>query len=263
MNRSGLILAIAVVVVSNIFVLMGIGINRAGAPFQAIELTERELTIQTLPEDNSGISMRLNWAPYQVGYGSSLDSAINAAKLQELGFDCSIPADPNLHEQRLPPRVAYAVLEYEGPARENWLREKEDFVRTHPLISSQMAGRPVPGTSDYLQRGSRLFVVDAGRKADNLRRKYPDPQRYLIVRAVIAARLYVAPNTNAKAANTYSWHGWVSELLPSEIFVPLPYAKTFWGMGAWKGTEPRYSVTVQYGRNLEPWISDARLAASK
>ncbi len=246
MKRFGLALAIALIVAGNIFALIGVQRNRSGTPLETIELTERELTLQSQPEDNSGITLRLAWLPRR--FGTVLDTRFNAEKLRELGFDCTIPADSGLEEKRLLPRPAYAVLEYQGAKWEQWRKEREDAATAIPQDPSTAARARVP----VFNSETRLFFVDAGKEAAKLLSKYPDRSKYLVVRAVIAAALY-SDNTSVK-----SWHGWVSEILPSEIHVPLPFAAILSGLGSRAGDEPRYAVTLRYGRSLEPWVADVK-----
>jgi hypothetical protein len=244
-------LAIALVVVSNAFVLIRVGSNRAGAPLETIEVTERELALQNQPEDNSGVTLQITWLPQH--FGPMRDAPIDTEKLQELGFDCAKPPGSSAEERRLLPRVAYVVLEYQGAARERWWKERESAARANPPAPAKAAGSLPPNTD----RGTRLFCVDASRDANKLLSKYPDRQKYLIVRAVVSANLF--PDN----APVKSWHGWVSEIIPSEIHVPLPFARLLSGLGPRAGGEPRYAVTLQYGRNFEPWISDVKLLDKK
>lgn len=93
MNRTGLILAITVVLASNIFVLIGVSGNRSGVPFETIELTERELTLQSQPKDDSGISLYLNWkqpTTEQLPSGRARDAHFDSVKLQELGVQLQL-----------------------------------------------------------------------------------------------------------------------------------------------------------------------------
>ncbi|HYK90232.1 MAG TPA: DUF4824 family protein [Acidobacteriota bacterium] len=242
MNRIGLLLAIALVVVGNAFVFIGVRSNRAGAPLETIELTERELVLQSQPEDNTGVTLQINWWPrYWPG-------GFDREKLQDLGFRCPSPSGPGDFERRMSPRAAYVALEYQGPAWERWLKEQEAAAaKTPPPITA------APSHASGFDSGTRLFFVDAALDPDKLMRRYSDRRKYLIVRAVVAARF-----TQDKVS-AGSWHGWVAEIIPSEIHVPLPFASLLSGLSSKVGEETRYTVTLQYGRHFEPWVSDVKL----
>jgi hypothetical protein len=69
----------------------------------------------------------------------------------------------------------------------------------------------------------RLIVVDAARSFGQLRLKYPDPVKHLILRALVRA-------STAYAAGKLGypiWQGRVESILPSEIYVSLPYSMEF------------------------------------
>ncbi len=248
MKWNWLLLAAAVVVLSNVLLLIGVARNRSGTPFETIELTERELALQSVPEDNSGIGLQIRWLPYR--FGPDHESRIGREKLQELGFDCRIPAGSPPEERVLSPRHAYLALEYDGPARAAWLKAQEGPSK------AAATNAPVPRYRTIWSE-TRLFYVDAARNAEALRRRYPDPQKYLIVHAVIAAGYYTGSNAGGE------WRGWVSEIIPPEVHVPLPHAKLLSGLRPYGGGEPRYSVVLRYGHRLEPWVADVRMTEVK
>jgi len=263
MNRTGPILVIVLVIVSNAFVLIGVATNRTGGAIETIELTERELTLQTLPEDNSGVTLSLAWKrPLHFGKTDSKPD-FDRAKLQELGFDCPIPQAASDQPRYLLARERFVALEYEGAAWEKWLQSEEEWAKANPKeLSPQSPGNR--GKADWGgRRASRLFVVDAAPKAEQLRSKYPDQRKYLIVRAVITAWLESERDPATNAEKSRSWHGYVSAILPPEIYVPLPFAKPLSGLSRNAGAEPRYTVTLQYGRKLEPWIAGVKLLDKK
>lgn len=242
MNRIGPILAIIVVIVSNVFVLIGVARNRAGDPLETIELTERELALQTLPQDNSGVTLSLAWKrPLHFGKRDSKPD-FDRARLQELGFDCPIPEAASDRQRYLLARERFVALEYEGSAWKQWLQSEEEST-----------GR----------RASRLFVVDAAPNAEQLRGKYPNQQKYLIVRAVISVWLETERDPVTNAEKSRSWHGYVTAIIPPEIYVPLPFAKPLSGLSRNAGAEPRYTVTLQYGRKFEPWVAGVKLLEKK
>lgn len=82
-----MVLGIAIILVINAVALVGVWLNRRGEPLETIELTEREFHVpRTQDQDNSGISLRLNWAGYRFGYPAATANAgapFDRDKLQE------------------------------------------------------------------------------------------------------------------------------------------------------------------------------------
>ena len=193
MKRWGVVGSMAVVVAANVYVLIGVAMDRAGGVVQKIELTERELPIWGTSEDNTGIAVRL-WH----GRIPRADRTFDRAKLTELGFDCSTPpADPSAEwrYRKAAWRRAFVVMEYRG--------------------SADAAGA---------DRSSRLAAIDAGRDVAALRSKYPDQNRYLIVPGLIRLRL------DYEGGKPGSVVGYLAPFLVSEIHVPQPYARTLAGL---------------------------------
>jgi hypothetical protein len=243
-NRIGLILALALVVVGNTFVLVRVMRNRTGAPYEGIELTERELALQTQAQDNSGVTLMLRWNRtfFQGRTGSSIPN-FDRSKLQELGFHCRVPSTSNDQAVRLLPKEAFVALEYEESARpKSGTGEDQPGEKPRHLPSSGTSGN-----------SSRLFPVDAALDAKQLRGRFPNQQKHLIVRGVITALW----------DEKREWHGYVSQIFPEEIHVPLPYARLLAALGPNPGAEPRYTVTLLFGENLEPWITAVKLLGKK
>ena len=117
------ILGIALILLVNILALIGVARNRAAEPVQTIELTERELPLQTMGQDNSGVMLRLAWSapPFR-----SLEPELDRARLEAAGFSLHFPAGSQSKDIALMPREAYVALEYEGAAWERWLKQAEE-----------------------------------------------------------------------------------------------------------------------------------------
>ena len=109
---------------------------------------------------------------------------------------------------------------------------------------------------------SRLVPVDVAKSMPDLRRLYPDQSKYLIVRAVIVASLEEVKDPTTQSVTSRNWVGRVSEILPYYINVPIPYAKLLSPLKPQTGQTPRYTVTLKYGRNLEPWVADVKLQSN-
>jgi hypothetical protein len=239
MRHAALWTAAAVVIASNAVALIGVTLNRS-AVTQQIELTERELTVDKLSEDNSGVSLHLRWVNAVADDGSGW---LGANKLAELGFDVRTPfTDPSAETKYrdVLPRDAFVVLELGGPTWEAWVSRQEE--------RAQRANIALGGSSP--RTGTRLIAVDAGRDPAALRRRYPDQAMYLIVQATIRLSPGWEWNPQTKRQTLDSLRGYIQQVTPDEIHLPLPYAAAISGAKISK-----YVVTVHYGSRYEPWIA--------
>lgn len=108
------------------------------------------------------------------------------------------------------------------------------LIRPNPVFVALECDRSRP----------ELAVVNAGREAASLRRRYPDTGRFLITRATLyrAWRRHQGQSTNYTAVM----------LEAPQIHIPLPCSETL------RKSPNSYTVTLTYGRNYEPWISGCR-----
>ncbi len=240
MRRSGLIFGTAILLCSNVIALILAAQNRAGEPVQTIELTERELELQRMGQDNSGVGLRLNWHRQEPG------TYFGRAKMESLGFDFRIPAGSTSKDTLLLPRATYAVLEYEGKAWEHWSQLPESEKQQNPPRLLRLST-------------TRLFPVDVSNNVAELRDRYPDQSKYLIVAAVLQAGIQDIKDPKTGSVLPDQCVGYVSEILPSAVNVPIPFSKLLAPLDPEPKTEPRYTVTLAYGRSLEPWITSVRL----
>jgi hypothetical protein len=147
MKRTGLLLAIMLVIIANLAALSGVWYNRGGAPTAVVTLTERELRMVSSDEDDSGVALRFIWQGLDQ---EELDNEpwLDRAKLEQLGFD--IP--PAGHDQHFHDwRVVFVVME---------LREETET-------------------------GSRLFPIDAGLDREELLRAYGNSPRAFVAPGVV------------------------------------------------------------------------------
>ncbi len=222
--KSGLLLAAAVVIVSNAFVLIGVSRNRAGAPVETIQLTQRELPKGFQEKEDNGVSLRLAW---NLGFTGANGAAwLDEAKLKSLGFDTASALRDVKHQPL--PRRAFVVLEYDGPA---WQTEREARERQTPGLD--------------LSAGSRLIPIDADPSPEVLLKKYPDHQKNLIARCVVRAYVVSWDASTRRAAPNHV-EGSVTEILPQTIHVPPSQASAF--------SASSYTVTLAYGQRFEPWV---------
>jgi hypothetical protein len=252
MRHPGIILAAAVVLAADAFVLVKAALNRSGSPAAVIQLTERELRLVRPQRESTALFLELAWEPapgrrfkFEDGPGW-----FNQAKLEELGYDCRLPlTDPSApaHYRAMPAKEAFAVLEYNEAA---WGDAGEDH-----------------------SSWSRLLAVDAGRDFALLRKKYPDTRRVLIVPSLVRLSYEAKwdPNTRRYAPGAYL-RGAVVQMLVSEISVPPSQRRVleslsqttynYFATPEARARGPRYSVVLYYGRNYEPWIGSCRLIAA-
>jgi hypothetical protein len=247
-TRKGLWIAAIVVIVSNAFTLWAARANRAGEPEAVLELTERELRLPGREADNTAMMLRLEWTDLQPRYpAENAPSWFDAAKLASIGFDTSLPVTrENAARYRgMAPRSVYAALENDGEA---W-RRHVDALATQ-ADKDAAATRP------------RLVLIDVGTDAAVLRARHPDRRRTVIVPAT-AGLNFVQPRTGKPFLK-----GGVNVVYPFELSVPKELRPALESLSPRTTSvldrqsgqvdpagEPRYRVTMKWGRSLEPWIA--------
>ena len=248
MSRKGLWIAAVVVIACNAFTLTSAGLNRKGEPEAVLDLTERELRLPQREADNTAMALQLEWTDLQPRYpAETVPSWFDQAKLASLGFDTSLPVtrENAAHYRGMAPRSVYAVLENDGEA---WRR--------------YMDGLAAPEEKDAASRRPRLVLIDVGTDAAALRGRHPDRRRTVIVPAT-AGLNFVQPRTGDPFLK-----GRVNAAYPIEMNVPRelrPVLESLSPRTMSAGDrrsgeidpvgEPRYRVTVKWGRSLEPWIA--------
>jgi hypothetical protein len=284
MRRTGLWWAAALVVASNLGAWGFAALNRSGEPEAVFELTERELRLPAKQADNTALTLELVFdlpRPAGLRRPPREPGWFDRAKLQSIGFDCSTPVtmDNAQRYRTRPPRTTYAVLEYEGEAWRRQMAEPLPEAAPPPAqgaTSVKPAAAEAEGTAgaqppeatsrdgqDRL-RQSHLVVIDVGNDRARLREQYPDRRRVAIVEATAELQFVNNPGQAPFLA------GRVMSVLPGEINVPREWLTLLEGLQTERNTttlppplhDPRYRVTVKWGRNLEPWIADVQLIAT-
>jgi uncharacterized protein DUF4824 len=279
-RRLGLILASALILLTSAVVLLGVASNRRGEPEARLVLTERELRLGYQEKENTGLWLRLEAADREP-LSTRGPAWFDKTKLEEVGFDCSVPPTDSsaelFYEKALPRRV-YALLELEGEAWKSYIAGREQELLNPPPGSRET--RPLEERRKQLEAEraghSRLFVVDVGRDAGDLRRRHPDRSRFIVTQAVVRLELDRSWDDQTKTWKDGHLEGFVSEILPSEINVPLDRRRVLDDLRArskprdaageiaysayayYLQGPPRYEVTLSYGRRLEPWIEEVR-----
>jgi hypothetical protein len=277
MKRPLLLAAIALLVVSNAFVLAHVAMNRSGEPDSEMELTARELQYVGSRTDDSSVVLMLRWqntAPeYLVSGPLEPPAWFDQAKLEQLGFDLSVPAgSPKAARfyENLRSREAFAALEFEGPAWEAWLKDRE------PRLQTETSYGPLVTLPDRLeierQTTARLVSIDVARDPAALRRKYPDRKRVMILPALVRAKLEPERRASAAAPLRPAYlRGAITRLAIESINVPAPLSRQFDNQSAYspytydgkqvKVQLPTYAATLRVGSKYEPWVTDVKVDA--
>lgn len=244
MKRGLILAAAAVVLAANIWALLAVSRNRSGAPGGTVELTERELRLRPVPGESTALFLELEWdvlpAP---STHREAPRWLDAAKISELGFDCSVRVtDPAArdHYRSLMARPVFVALEYEGKALEQ-------------------------APPDRRQQ-TRLFAVDAGLDPDRLRERHADTNRYIIARGLVRVWLEEEKPSVGELPSKPRLQGQVTTLFPRRIFVPRPHCHLLEGLVASdnarqdeRNAEPRFAATISWGNHYEPWVKSVRL----
>ena len=285
------ILGFVLLMAVNAIVLLGVWTNRSGKTEAVLELTERELALPYIINDeNSGLALRLEWRilpesgddTYQTynswgHWGSPV--WFNEQKLKELGFKIDIFTCPDEKSKRRKeplPKDVYIVLEYDGAAYREALKRAEVYMeKAEAAIQANKNEESVQNRFKEAQKilkaegdyRSRLFAIDAGLDAAILREHYTDRSKFSIVPGIV--RLECRYDKDKKVVM-----GSISDIRVDKINVPLSYRKplystlakdrsrkddlsgirnklTFYSRGE---NEPRYKVHLAYGSRFEPWI---------
>lgn len=272
-KATALLLGLALIVLGNAVALTGIFYNRSGEPDAKVKLTQRELRLPYpggFERDNSGIAFDLQWrvshenSLYAINWG--YPDWLNEIKLKELGFDTSI-AKTLRNQQRyhkMLPREAYVVLEYNGPAyaaqlkrAQDTLKHQQQLLAEHPQDKQHRNDlkRAEAAVANEETSFSHLFAVDAGVDKSQLRRKYPNRSMYIIAAAQIRIELYAK-----RDGSPLSLTGRIQGLSIDSITAPYSIRQRLEAYLA-KDTyaarqKLKYTVSVAYGKRLEPWIED-------
>ena len=289
MKKYGLIPAIVLIVLTNVVVLAGVAYNRSGEPDATIMLTERELhwnnSWSWVDREDSGLYLKLqvNNSDYDRYDWKRMNNIwLDQQKLEELGFETSFPlgdTKASRYYSRQLPRQAYVVLELDGDSHQNWLRAqkkrveklKQDLLEERKSDKKKNLENMIRDYERLIVSGSHLFAVDAGQNALELRKQYSDQSKYIITPAVFRISLQFVPNKmNPHLSSGPYLSGWLNRISIPTIHVASNYrsffisdikthTKTYLPKGKpLSDLEPRYQVTLNYGKRYEPWIADVK-----
>lgn len=273
-NRHNLSAGLGLILLVNAIALAGVAWNRSEPADSRLQPSERELGdgYSYRSKENSGIALQLDYRwpdrrPSDAkGYSVADGNRLSPAKMSELGF--TVPTELNeasvRRYRRQLDRDGLLVLEFNGALYQQQLQRAQD-----KLTKSSADLAALPGNQDLQEtqqeareelqreqtRASRLFIIDAGADQASLRAKYPDRQRYAIVRGQISAwswrdgdhwqlggsaQIPVAASINLPQR----WH---------QLFDSLPRRKEVAGF-AHSGGDKLFEAELLFGQRLEPWV---------
>jgi hypothetical protein len=259
-----LIAGSAIVLLTNAVALGGVAYNRSGEAESQLQLTQRELnrSYSYSRKDNSGITLTLNWRFEQAElndfnfgmYSSRWGNPVwlDKAKMAELGFDVEklgSAAEYGRRYKESQPKEVLLVLELNDRAYQHHLQRTGEYAEESRKLlaaspaNAEMQRKAKNAEENYkheLEKGSRLFAIDAGLDVLALRAAYPDRARYAIVHGLIRP-------TTAQIKNETRIGGNITELHAGLVNVPLDKRQVF-------NDPASYEVTVAFGKRLEPWI---------
>ncbi len=262
-SHKTLLVGITIITLVNIFFLAEVTYNRSGEPDSKLRLTQREL--QLPPAWPGGIEnswLTLRWrAPSEdttpgIFYTDGIPAWMDINKLESLGFDV---ADLSLRSTkrflRLLSKEVFLVMEFDGPVfRQVLERARLQAIRAQAAYAANPNNKNLERQADEAKNNalreerenSRLFVVDAGLDKTSLRTKYPDRNRYAIIRGEVRPQRTVRGNDQQLTGN-------VSSI--TQINVPTSFLPAFEQLPARSGISvARYEAELCFGKRLEPWV---------
>ena len=273
-------IGVGLIVLANAVALGGVWWNRSATPESALTLSERELGLpwRTLRfAEDSGLSLNLNWrvsgreaGDFVSGYtfNGGTPEWLDATHMAALGFapdDLASDRGRQRYTRQLP-REVVLVMELGGPTWQQVLaRAREDAGRHAAAAAAHVGSKQFADrakrASDELAReenaSSRLFVIDAGLDARQLRERYPDRSRFLLLYGTVRPALRDRGSDAAQAT------GYVSRISTGRIHVPHALRGPLESARAAgePGGGDRFSAQLLVGQRLEPWIVELKPVA--
>jgi hypothetical protein len=281
-SRSLFVLGFLLIAAINITVFIGIDSNRTGNPDTLITLAERELRLPyRTNEENTGLSLRLVWRALGRGedsiYGYSGRRSpgwFSAEKLGELGFNIEEYGGSrnNRAYYKTPlPKEVFIVLENNGESYLEAVRRSEKvFERESELLKLNSEDKKLRDNYERAEKqlkrerteNSRLFAIDAGLDPSELRQKYDNRGKYIIVKGLVKPSY----QRNKKKNEVY---GIIFRISTKKIHVPLKHRKVLDDVLAQDKNKhqefqpSRYEIELAYGSRLEPWVMSVKYLADK
>lgn len=234
MTRVALPALIVLLLVTGMLVVSGW--NRSGTPPLSVTVTERELVLVDRGDDDlTDADLRIAIAPRH----DPLDAQnwLPEATLREIGFPFNVAAGaPTAAEvyRNVPPRTAWVVLEYNGPA---W----RDIERRRAVAE--------PRADQETREMSRLVPIAAGVDAEALRARYG--ANHLVVRGVVGLN-FLPPSAGGPLL-----YGTLRRLIPERVALDAALRERLAQPG--DGDAPtRYDADLAVGHLGLPYVRDVR-----
>ncbi|MEM6485469.1 MAG: DUF4824 family protein [Pseudomonadota bacterium] len=262
LTSKALIAGVALILLTNLIVIRGALGNRAGSPDARLELTERELSLNSgFSRENSGIALRLNVQHSYRTEGSWLD----ANKLKTLGFHVPTGRDEwdmqRWAEKQLP-RSVYIVLEFDGAAHGAAVQAaRAQLEESQRILAADPDNKTFQNRIETNQRSlerlttgaSRLYSVDVGLDPVALRSQYRDRSSYIIAPGSVLPYYSIDDQERPQLV------GAIQRIHVTKIHVPLEHRNVIDALlpldsYGTRARLPRYKVTLAYGSRYEPWV---------
>ncbi|HMV04694.1 MAG TPA: DUF4824 family protein [Accumulibacter sp.] len=283
-QRRWLLVGLSLIVLTNAVVLSAAALNRAGEPESSVLLSERELALPYATasrRSNSGLALHLEWRVATDGdtmrnlayarYERQPDW-LDETRMAGLGFDTRKgAATPEARQAflRQLSRPALIVFELAGPAWQRALQQARENASRHAAAAAANRGNrefaeKAKAARDFVVQeeaeNTRLFAIDAGSDAATLRERYPQRDRFLILRGTVRP---------AERLRNGQWAlaGQLSAIAIQEIHVPYAQRGVLDALRSEPQEKPdrsvpRYEVQLAVGQRLEPWIERVALLPS-
>lgn len=258
-----LLIGLTILIGTNLAVLSGAAYNRMGGTTAQLTLTERELSFpyyRGAHKENSGISFSIKWrtptanneiySPYH-----SKSIKITKEELLALGFEKHDVKDNYWVESQ----ELYWALEFDGALHKAEIEKAAEAYKNQLADFEGQAVKFGDRKTEFkkkLQRektsNSRLFFMEASASYESLQAKYAGQKNILIVKGL------GKPYYNSQD-KTYKLQ--LQHLSVRNIMIPLEYSDIFSNLkplDRQEITPPRYSVELNWGKRLEPWVVDVK-----
>lgn len=262
-TRHALILGLCFILLANMGLWAATYWNRQGTPESTLVLSERELNIirqsyaPLHPVNKEGevkqavrLTLRVNNHSNRLGNMYMIPQE----KMEALGFSHEFIEKTGKPKPfflwRLQKKLAFVVLEMEGPFHQQFMLETKAALAGSPCNETDKTCESLsslsPEALKQLQAtSSRLYIVDVGLDQQTLRTRYPDRDHYAIVHGTVQA----SPGTFSDSSPPQLM-GWVQDILVPEISLPLE-----WHDDALYERPAHFEAEVSFGQRLEPWLT--------
>lgn len=254
-----LLIGLAILIGTNIVALSGVAFNRMGDAITQLTLTERELSLpynRFTQKENSGLSLSIDWRTPTDKSGTyysynSHDISLTKDDLLALGFNTDVKDNYWVESREL-----YWALEFDGDLHKAEIIKAENRYQTalkaFEADPNDINSRNKKEYRESLTRektiNSRLFFIEASTHYEPLATQFSEQKNIIIVKGLAKPYYY---------DQAYSLK--LRHLLVGNIMVPVAFSDILSDLKRMNRRDkksPRYSVDINWGNRLEPWIID-------